>query len=124
MKPREVRFWTYENGGAVRIKLPLGRTLAHSSWARTEEGWSSEWVRWTLMTSDVGADYVLQEWGSDGVDCDGRLRTGGESMCPVADLEAGYFDETGFLDEERLSYPKWQNAKRWQRDESAEAMGY
>jgi hypothetical protein len=96
----------------VLVKLREGQTLHHSRGGSTDEGWSSE----SNIFSFDGRT-VTNEWCTDGCDCDGRLSRGGVSFCTVRELRAGY-SENG------VAFPKWQNVGDYQRDFSAEAMGY
>jgi len=86
--------------------------------SRHDEGWSSEWERYTL-----DGDTVQREWCSDGTDCDGRLSRSGEDSCPVSELATrvpyGYTEENA-----PFRLPEWREEDRSQRDYSAEAAGY
>ncbi len=109
----QIRFWHYHNGEVVRIKINAGQTLRHHSGGATDEGWSSESNAWTF-----DGETVTSQWGSDGMDCDGRLSSYGESFFAAADVASGYVDDEG------LRFPKWEQGDSSQRDYSAEAMGY
>lgn len=89
---------------------------------RHEEGWTSMWVRYSVEEDAIGK-YVLREWESDGVDCDGRLSNSGEDFCYLHNLRNrpmyGYDHETT-----PIFLPEWEALERRQRDYSAEAMGY
>ncbi|MAF72504.1 MAG: hypothetical protein CMH39_00580 [Micrococcales bacterium] len=90
--------------------------------SRHEEGWTSMWVRYSVEEDAIGK-YVLREWESDGVDCDGRLSSSGKHFCYLQNLRDrpmhGYDHETT-----PVFLPKWEELERRQRDYSAEAMGY
>jgi hypothetical protein len=110
---KQIRFWHFA-GEDVLIKINAGQTLRHFSNGATDEGWWSETNEWSF-----DGETLRNEWMSDSRDCDGRLTRHGVSVCPIADLRAGYCNEaTG------IKYPKWKNKERGQRDYSAEAMGY
>jgi hypothetical protein len=117
MRSNTVRFWIVgPRGNDVRLTLRAGDTLAHSHGGATEEGWNRESSIWHF-----DGRCVVAEWRCDGMDCDGRLTSGGRSYFVVEDAQAGYCDpETG------LRFPAWQERRRsgWQRDYSAEAAGY
>lgn len=113
MKTKQIRFWHYHNGEAIRVKINAGQCLRHYSGGTTDEGWSSETHCWSF-----DGDTVTLEWASDGVDCDGRLSSYGESWFAVEDVAAGYCDDDGF------QFPAWQQGEHGQRDYSAEAAGY
>ena len=51
------------------------------------------------------------------MDCDGRLRQGGEIYAPLDGLHAGRMVDD-------ITYPAWEKVESWQRDYQAEAAGY
>jgi len=106
------RFWSWMNGHPVKITLRPGQTLTWSKWQRTDEGWDAFSSTW----SHVG-DGVRYEWCNDGVDCDERLRQGGEAFAALEGLRAGN-------EVEGITYPHWARRNTWQRDYQAEAAGY
>jgi hypothetical protein len=112
----QARFWTYVNGSPVRIKLNAGDQLSHSEYWNTDEGWSTESKTWSYDGATV-----TSVWATDGVDCDGRLRRFGKSVCHRSQLSAGYVAEELPAGQ---AYPDWQLVKSGQRDYSAEAMNY
>lgn len=112
-QPKQIRFWHYHNGEAVLIKLRAGQSLQHYTGSPTDEGWSSEFNRWSF-----DGEIVTSQWRSDGCDCDGRLTSYGEAFFTADAATAGYCDE------ESIRFPAWQQGERGQRDYSAEAMGY
>jgi hypothetical protein len=112
MTTRNARFWDYVNTSRVKLTLRPGQALTWSKWERTDEGWSSEGCTWSHDGAGVRCQY-----GSDGVDCDGRLRQGGELYAPLAALHAGRTVDD-------VTYPAWEKVESWQRDYRAEAAGY
>ena len=108
------RFWTYHHGW-VKITLKPGQTLTISEWGRTDEGWSSSDETYTH-----DGEGVRLEWGTDGVDCDGRLSEDGESYLPLASIGIGGCVE----DEQEVTYNDWLRGPKSKRDYSAEAAGY
>ena len=108
---KQARFWTYHNG-AVRIKLNAGQTVHHSHGGKTEEGYS-----WEANRYSFDGIMVTSEWHSDSRDCDGRMTRGGEAVCHLRNLSAGYA-------EDGIRFPDWQQIDECQRDYSAEAAGY
>lgn len=115
------RFWTFENGDYVKITLSPGQELSWGKRWSHEEGWSSEFTTWSYEQG-----HVIQESGTDGVDCDGRLSTWHVTYCKVEDLKTreawrGWDDR---LQGPGLPVPAWSDSKSSQRDYSAEAMGY
>jgi hypothetical protein len=110
------RFWIYQNGDFARLALKPGESQEHSTHGYHDEGWSSEWQRWTH-----NGDHILLEWASDGRDCDGRLSRDGEAMCPLGNLK----DRAAYgSDDPKIRLPEWQEVESGQRDYSAEAMNY
>lgn len=111
------RFWVFENQSYVRLTLKPFESLSMHSGGLTDEGYGYFWSRWTY---EAGEGVVTLEYSSDERDCDGRLSRGGELACPVAELDGL---EPAWEGGERRS--DWREAEpAWQRDESAEAMGY
>ena len=110
----KIRFWHFSPvGDDVLIKIRKGQTLRHYYGTTTDEGWHSESNIWHF-----DGNILVSEWMTDGRDCDGRLQQIGESSCPVENLRAGYVADNGIV------YPKWEQGESSQRDYSAEAMGY
>lgn len=110
--PKVVRFWMWHNGGYVRLTLRDGQSLSWQTRGPTDEGWHAEGETWRY---ECGV--VLNEMWTDGVDCDGRLSTESEFVCPWTDLAA-------HVTPDKVGTPKWERASAGQRDYSAEAMGY
>jgi hypothetical protein len=108
---KQARFWTYNNG-AVRIKLNAGQTLRHSHGGPTDEGY-----HWEANRYSFDGQTVTLEWHSDSRDCDGQMSQGGETVCPIRDLSAGYQDDG-------IAFPAWKHVDEYQRDHAAEAAGY
>jgi hypothetical protein len=120
-KDSNVRFWTHNwvhpNSPPVKITLKPGQSLSHGYGAGTDEGWNYHSETWTH-----DGDYIRLDTFSDGVDCDGRLSTGGTYYCMIGE------DLTGLTFEDMASYvggvPVWTEEDSFQRDYSAEAAGY
>jgi hypothetical protein len=108
---KTIRFWHYGNG-EVLITLRKDQTLRHSSGGPTDEGWRRESHEWSF-----DGHIVTHEWSEDGVDCDGRLSREGISWF------AGHESRSGYV-VDGIAYPNWHLGRSWQRDYSAEAMGY
>ena len=112
------RFWTYLNGGAVKLTLQEDESFTWRSFEYTDEGWNSEQITWTYENG-----VIRREWESCGRDCDGRLDQYGAQFCLVEHMQAGNTYEQpapiGWI-----TYPKWEEVDSWQRDEFAEAAGY
>lgn len=112
---RQVRFWIWENGGPVMMKLRQGQTLHWFRGRVHEEGFASETRKWCFD----GA-YVFHQWHEHCRDCDGRYWRGGASLCAVDELRAG----EPCSEDESIRYPAWEHTDQVQRDYAAEAMGY
>jgi hypothetical protein len=139
--------FTAFHSGPVKLTLRPAQTLSHSSFARHEEGWSSERAQYTH-----DGDYVYREIDTDGRDCDGRMSSHYASRCHRTRLTAhwvgtckrcqhtvtftrgdGKLPRCIFCDERSAPvgsiawegfYPAWERVERSQRDYSAEAAGY
>lgn len=121
-KPRNARFWTFENGGPVKLTLKPGQSLSHSSGGPDDDGWHWEGCTWTHE-----GDHVHREWGSRGKDCDGILERYGEDVCHLDDLRTY---EPCVTDEELATkylgvlWPHWDHQSSGQYDQYAEMAGY
>lgn len=109
---KTARFWIWWNG-PVKLSIRPGQTLRHGSFSEDDEGWSSRWEEWTN-----DGEKVVSRVATDGRDCDGRLATSWEGVCPLDRLAARFFDEDGIF------YPDWEQTDSRQRDYAAEAAGY
>lgn len=117
------RFWTWTNGGPVKLTLRPGQSLTWHTHGPTDEGWSSETTTWAYDTDRL---MVCQRWETAGTDCDGYLQRGGADMCPIHALADGN-GCTDIVDGREVTYPAWDDdpdGRAWQRDHYAEAMGY
>jgi hypothetical protein len=112
----QFRFWTYENGTPVRIKIERGQTLNWWAYSLDDEGWSSRAVTWSI---DDERNVLVAEYISRGRDCDGLHESGATLMCAPDELENG-------ADMDGVRYPnfKYEEMDLWQRDHYAEQMGY
>ena len=123
MDNRNARFWAHlgESRGWVKVTLRPGQVLDHHMGGPDDEGWWAQGVYWHHE-----GDHVRREWYTDGADCDGRMSTGGEARCGLAEL-AALPAESRRWSGTTLVYParpQWTPADKWQRDHAAEAMGY
>jgi hypothetical protein len=108
---KNARFWIYVNTGPVKLTLSPGQSLSWGKFNRTDEGWESEERTWEHQ-----GGRIQMAWCYDGVDCDGRLRQGGQRFALVTELKDKDF--------EGISWPIWVEEEFCQRDYSAEAAGY
>jgi len=98
------RFLVLHNGDEVILTLRPGQSLSWKAFETTEEGWDLTFSEWSYR------DGMLHfEQGSDGTDCDGRLRT---FVVLVAVVPA-----SGAM-------PHWDEVDSGRQDFAAEAAGY
>ena len=106
------RFWTFHNGSPVKLTVKEGRSLYHDDFEYTDEGWSRTSIRWMHEGDKIRREYI-----SDGVDCDGRLTTGGEQIARLSELADLHYDGTDL--------PVWKKAVDYPvYDQYARAAGY
>jgi hypothetical protein len=109
-----VRFYDFINGSPVRITLQPGKSLSHSEFQPTDEGYSRISNTWTHM-----GERVYCETHTDSRDCDGRYSSDVLSVFNISEAAAGFHDvEAG------VRLPKWVNVDARQRDYTAESMNY
>jgi hypothetical protein len=108
------RFWDCVGYGWVKITLRPGQQLHHSSGGPTDEGY-----HWVASTWEHDHDQVRMIEASRSRDCDGRLDTYTEHVCPLAELNAKPWDPSP-----SGRIPKWRRVNSSQRDYAAEAAGY
>ena len=107
------RFWTYANGSPVKLTLHDGQSLSWGRSGPTDEGWSSEWNRYSLSGVMLRLEYE-----SDGSGCDGRLSSGGTTVTTLDKLTSG------FRDDDEVVFPEWEHEDDHRRDYQAEDAGY
>lgn len=110
---KNARFWVWFHNSPVKLTLKPGKTLSYASGGATDEGWHSESEQFWHE-----GDVIVRERVSDGCDCDGRLTTTSEYICPLSDLAEN------FVEEDNLAYPEWIRKNSCQYDEFARTMGY
>jgi hypothetical protein len=130
---KTARFWVWINDGWVKLSIPPGEPWEWCHAHPTDEGWSSESIRWTN-----DGQCVTREWCDDGVDCDGRLTRSGSDYCPIEQLRANAVCEresmwqledgtTIFMaDEENegIYTPEWEKGDSSVYDENAVLANY
>jgi len=104
-----MRFKTYNNG-VVTLTIEPGQSLEHSTFERTDEGYSASRITWEL--SDDGQE-LTRFIERDGSDCDGRLSS---TLHQVVATNPMPLNEYG--------YPDFQDISHRRRDYRAEAAGY
>lgn len=105
------RFWTWYNGGTVKIELTEGKPVKMSYQHATEEGYTGEYRHYTL----IGGKVYL-EFADFGRDCDGYHCVEGNSV----------WDGRTFFQAEGLFFPKFEEEKERLivHDEWAVKSGY
>jgi hypothetical protein len=111
------RFWTFLNGGWVKLTLPPGVCLTWWRGGPCDEGSYFQAIRWEHEDGVVVEEF--DEWGQD---CDGRHSRYSSRSCPVTELRCVNYE---LSDEEAgISRPNWLTMNSSQRDYTAEAAGY
>ncbi len=121
MGQHNARFWTYWNGGWVKLTVRPGRPVELFSARRTEEGFT----RFREGYEIEGARLVCQ-WHEEGRDCDGPYERGGWCWSKLDEMAADDMAERCPDDPacDGIRVPNWQKGGRHQRDVFAEAAGY
>jgi hypothetical protein len=113
---QQYRFWAHENDSPVRLTVSEDRPIHWWYHQLDEEGFTSRAVDWSIENGQLVCESYTRAR-----DCDGLIEYGHKVVCPLADLDNGN-EVDGIAD---AFYPKWQREDAgWQRDHSAEAMGY
>lgn len=116
---RNARFWVYRHGSWVKVTLRPGQSLDTCEWGPTDEGYFQSYATWVYEDGIVKFHYYRKER-----DCDGLFENGGCLVCALDELQA---KENYSKDEHAgkvIMVPEWIDEDSWQRDHSAEAMGY
>lgn len=120
------RMWAWINDGWVKLTLrPDGEASSYRH-SKHDEGWSSRYVTWYYCPYDENVTRTTQ---SDGRCSDGRFQEGYVDIAPVTKGEPGSLPSTfrlGEIDGQAYLLPAtvWEDSESYQRDHSAEAMGY
>lgn len=113
------RFWAHINGSLVKITL---RPHEERHWGKawdTDEGWSSIGRSWIHAGDDV-----LYTQHRDGRDCDGRLRSMVQFICPLSELAGGPVGWWRPITDRGESLPPWAKVDETIWDYQAIAAGY
>lgn len=110
------RLWVW-SGEWCRITLKPGQTLSRCEGGPTDEGHNHCARTWEHEGN--GVSETVTNWGRD---CDGGYETGRDYFCPLDRLASNL--HTDEFEEPLLMGPTWEDARRYQRDYSAEAAGY
>ena len=114
-----VRFWFLFGGKTLRITLIPGEIQAFHDHHPTDEGWQSDDALFRVVDRQL-----VQQWRSDGRDCDGRLTNYGELVCPVHRRQRFRANRWGLKKVPRHRFPVWTSVSEERRDAFAIAMGY
>lgn len=111
----DVKLFTYFNGAyhLVELSQDVNEKVLDTGAVKTDEGWTRDVLRYSL-----DGNAVLQEWMSEGRDCDGFVRSVSEMVCPVDRLSA-----CEVLDG-LIRLPDWQLKEERCYDEEAIKAGY
>jgi hypothetical protein len=111
------RFWEYVNGDWVKMTLRFGQELSWSKFQYVEEGWDFQGCEW-----EHTGGAVLYRSTHNALDCDGRFDRECEFACQLSELQAReHFDSDLKCS---VLLPIWVEVDYFQRDHSAEAVGY
>jgi len=121
-----VRFWSWENGGWVKVAIPATATqddpVCHGTGGQTDEGWASSLRYWWRDVID-GEEWVYEANVDEGSDCDGGYSHVTVCRFRVADgLRPAVWDDH---DVPGVMVPAdWQRITASRRDQFAELAGY
>jgi hypothetical protein len=121
MKPHSnARFWTWWNGGWVKLTLRPGQRLVLHAFRRTDEGYSEQHEEYKHEGSAVRCEQY-----DSGRDCDGYTEHYSEHHCRLDQLQDdSAFERWSVPENEGIYTPAWQKLSAGQRDEYAELAGY
>lgn len=105
--------------GPIRVTLNRGDQIQFRSGGQTDEGYSYTTVTYIFDYDEEGDLVLIQEYDTEGKDCDGRLDTHSEAIAITLDE---YWDD----EDPEVRYPTWEQMRKrcYRRDYTAEAMGY
>jgi hypothetical protein len=106
------RFWFWCSGSPVKLKLRPGQAIHWYRGGPTDEGWSGKGYRWEFNGQEVS-----MSWIDEGRDCDGYMRSTGESRFKIEERYAGPRLEG-------IDFPIWRVEREEVFDEFAQAMNY
>jgi hypothetical protein len=129
LRPQNARIWVWLNDGWVKLTLRPDQPLNHSHCCRHDEGWSAEYYTWTW-----NGEVLVEEYATDGRDCDGRLSTHSTHFTTPERFRVQpayrFFNNLDLrlpdyqIPIPEIAVPEWTRGQQRQRDYSAEAMGY
>lgn len=113
---RQVRFWIWENGGPIMLKLRKGQRVRWAQGGPHEEGFSAQARTWKF-----NGHMIYERWREWGRDCDGYYERGGKRRCRGGPWLS---DGMSIPDLPDKNYPAWEQCEDYQRDYTAEMAGY
>jgi hypothetical protein len=120
----KVRFWFYWNDSWVKLTLEAQEKNAIElySYYPNDEGGGT--ATWKILWLENGIVYLNVERKSK--DCDGVFSEYDLLSCPIAELGSRecYNTTPEYCPVPGAKLPNWRNEKSYQRDYTAEAMGY
>lgn len=120
---KRARIWIYRTQTETWVKITITEAKPVELYRayRHNEGWSSEYEKYSIETLEDGRVGVLSEQTTDGTDCDGRLTQRYDYFAPLDQLTA-YRNE--YTPDYVRGLPDWERVSSSQRDYYAEAAGY
>jgi len=113
-KTPNARFWTMNHkGNWVKLTIRPEKPVTIHSFSKHDEGCS-----WESETYEIDGENLILDYAGGGSDCDGRHRSGGKVICPMDQLKSRKQWDG------ELMLPEWKKEEEWQRDYTAESMGY
>lgn len=123
MRPNKVRIWIYYKETWVRITCHADKEISFNEFSRHDEGWTHTCTTY-LYEYDEGV--VRTCHSVEGCDCDGRHSWRSEMVWPIGgDMQPmRTVNDVGDVVDLDIMGPVWITEREYQRDMSAEAMGY
>ncbi len=123
------RWWEWINDGWVKLTLKPDEVLEWHRGGLTDEGWTSEGLRWEY---DADFGYIERSYSSDSQDCDGRHGYYSDTRAHISRLR---WREPVITDKEEqdpdydsrygeVLLPDWEKHTSRNYDQYAEMDGY
>jgi hypothetical protein len=113
---KNIRFWTWLNGGLVKLTLKPDERIVHYHRAPTEEGFHGEGHEFFY---DAGGERLLNMMLTEGRDCDGYTSYSSIWECSFDQLKARPCECDG-----SVFIPNWKRIKASVYDQFAAMSGY
>lgn len=120
--PPNARFWTWINGGWVKLTLKPGERNRWWFGQTDSEGWFREHYSWEYKPHALADVRVVCTIDTESLDCDGRYDHHTEMECNIERIRGRKVEcaESG----ETYYCPDWIKVGSSQRDYAAEKAGY